>query len=180
MADLSGSGRMLQVSDFTWQTRDDHCAWTGITCNNKKKVKTLNLDDLSLSGSYPSTLNKLGALRTLSTTGNAMTGSVSANGICSANNLSISADETNCPNAVDQTGCCDTIRMTSPSPYIDGIVENVLGSSDCDSLSGSESQVCSYMRNKDHHYIFNDDQYPVGFPYENWLKVRNSGLIGKR
>ncbi len=155
----------------TWLNTGDHCEWGGITCNNDtKKVTDITFDGLAISGPYPSNLAHLSELSTLITLRNSLTGLVSTNDICS--NTDIAADETNCPNDVDEVGCCDVVRITNPSPYIDAIVADELGSSDCDSLSGIDVDVCNYMRNKDNHYVFDDDQYPAGFPYDDWLRVR--------
>ena len=166
-------GTSLQSVDSEWLNTGDHCTWSGVTCNENYSVTQLAFNNLDLTGPYPNTLDKLTELTTLSTIGNNLSpGLVSDNNICT--NTAIAADETNCPNAVDETGCCDAVRMTSPSPYIDAIVESELSSADCSTFSeGSrDSGTCIFMRNKDNHYVFDDDQYPDGFPYESWLKVR--------
>ena len=158
----------------TWLNQGDHCSWSGVTCSNDEKVTSLALNNLDLTGPFPSNLGKLSALTSLVSTGNSLEGPLAVNDICT--NTYIAGDETNCPNAVDETGCCDVVRMTNPSPYLDRIVESELGTTDCGTLSTSDSSVCNFMRNKASHYVFDDGQYPAGFPYENWLKVSKTQL----
>ena len=162
-------GTSLETVNPTWLNTGDHCSWSGVTCNNDEKVTSLALNDLDLTGPFPSNLGKLSALTSLVSTGNSLEGPLAVNDICTS--TYIAGDETNCPNAVDETGCCDVVRMTNPSPYLDRIVESELGTTDCGTLSTSDSSVCNFMRNKASHYVFDDGQYPAGFPYENWLKV---------
>ena len=170
-------------SDYpNWLNTGDHCAWAGVSCNANKQVTSLVLEDRRLMGTYPSTLNKLSALTTLTTDGNELTTDISDD-ICSMPGIQIVADETNCSNDVGTSGCCSAVRLTNPSPYLDGIIASELGSSTCTELSSSDSHVCLFMKDDDNHYIFGDDQYPDGFPYGPWLKVscatsnRNSHVI---
>ena len=158
-----------------WLGVGDHCEWSGVTCNDDLKVTELALGNLGLTGEYPATLGSLSKLNSLSTAGNGFTATI-PNDVCSISDLSIVADETNCPNAVDVSGCCDAVRMTNPSPYLDEIVTSKLGSSDCSSMTDHNANVCTFMRNPANHYVFDEDQYPVGFPYENWLEVSNGDI----
>ena len=160
----------MNTDNPTWLTTGDHCTWAGVTCNADKQVTSLVLKDLGLTGTYPSTLNKLSALASLTTNGNKLTTNMS-NDIYSMPGIQIVADETNCPNDVGTSGCCAAVRLVEPSPYLDGIIASELGSSTCNELSLSDSHVCSFMKDDDNHYIFGDDQYPDGFPYGPWLKV---------
>jgi hypothetical protein len=157
-------GTSLETTNPAWLNTGDHCNWAGVTCNENSQVTDLIFSGLGLTGPYPTTLGKLSQLKNLDTKGNTLVGVLDANDICT--NSFISGDETNCPNAVDETGCCDFVRMTSPSPYLDGIAVSELGSSDC-----TGSDVCTFLTNKDNHYVFDDGQYPDGFPYKEWLKV---------
>jgi hypothetical protein len=151
----------------TWLTTGDHCTWAGVTCNADKQVTSLVLEDLSLTGTYPSTLNKLSALASLTTNGNKLTTNMS-NDICSMPGIQIVADETNCPNNVGTSGCCAAVRLVEPSPYLYMFTN---GHADCDSASPSfESGVCSFMKsNSNHADVFTT--YPDGFPYDAWLEV---------
>ena len=123
-----------------------------------------------MTGAYPTTLGNLGEMTSLSTAGNGLTGTI-PNDVCSIDGLSIVGDETNCPNAVGINGCCNAVRMTNPSPYLDAIVTSHLGSSDCSSIADYNSNVCTFMRNTANHYVFDVDQYPENFSYDNWLEV---------
>ena len=163
-------GTSLVTVNPTWLNTGDHCAWSGVTCNSdSKKVTALVFEDFGLSGSYPATLNNLSALTALTTDGNVLTGTIS-NDICSISNIQIDGDETNCPNDVGTSGCCAAVRLTNPSPYLDNFVAVHSGSSNCDSLVGSESNVCTFMKSKANHAdIFS--AYPDGFPYDAWLEV---------
>jgi hypothetical protein len=163
-------GTSLETTNPAWLNAGDHCTWAGVTCNADKQITSLVLEDLGLTGTYPSTLHKLSALTTLATDGNKLTTNMS-NDICSMPGIQIVADETNCPNDIGTSGCCAGVRLTDPSPYLDGIIASELGSSTCNELSLSDSHVCSFMKDDDNHYIFGDDQYPDGFPYKEWLKV---------
>ena len=164
-------GTSLATKNPAWLNTGDHCSWTGVACNAEKKVTSLVLEDLGLTGDYPATLSKLSALTTLTTDGNALDGTISS-GICQMSGISIIGDETNCPNEVGITGCCTAVRLTDPSPYLNGIIANELGSSDCGNIAlSSDANVCSFMKDDDNHYIFGDDQYSNSFPYESWLKV---------
>ena len=131
-----------------------------------------------MTGPFPDSLNKLSDLVALTTDGNSLTGTISTD-ICSMAGIVITGDETNCPNDVGQSGCCAAVRLTNPSPYLNEIVASELGSSDCGDagiLSTSDSQVCTFMKSDDNHYIFGDDQYPGSFPYEDWLRVSIGGI----
>ncbi len=168
-------GTSLETENPAWLDTGDHCSWTGVTCSSQYQVTSLSLNGLGLTGPYPSTLGKLDSLTSLVTIGNDLTGPLTVNeDICI--NSYIAGDETNCPNAVDESGCCDIVRMTNPSPYIDEIVTTELGSAECSSLSSSDEKVCEYMRNKSNHYVFEENQYPTGFPYASWLKVSKRRL----
>ena len=153
-----------------WLGTGNHCLWTGVTCNDDFQVVSFSLDNLGLTGPYPTTLGNLSEMTSLSTLGNGLTGDI-PNDVCSKE-AAIVGDETNCPNAFGTSGCCDEIRLTSPSPYLDAIVVSRLGSSDCSSIADYNSDVCTFMRNKANHDVFDADQYPSGFPYETWLEVR--------
>ena len=89
--------------------------------------------------------------------------------MCNIDGLSIVGDETNCPNVFGVSGCCDAVRLTSPSPYLDAIVADNSGSSDCTAVTGDESNVCTFMKNKANHDVFTS--YPESFPYGDWLQV---------
>ncbi len=91
-----------------WINVGDHCSWTGVTCNSDEEVTSLHLENLGLSGAYPSVLSELGSLADLVTSGNALNGTISYD-ICNMNNIVIMGDEGNCPNAVGTQGCCDTV-----------------------------------------------------------------------
>ena len=69
------------------------------------------LEDLNLTGDYPSTLNKLSALAALTTDGNGLTGTISEP-ICGMSGIQIVGDETNCPNDVGTSGCCSAVIIT--------------------------------------------------------------------
>ena len=167
-------GTSLNQVSPGWLDNGDHCGWTGVTCDgSNKKVTSLVMEDLNLTGDYPSTLNKLSALTALTTDGNGLTGEISAP-ICDMSGIQIVGDETNCPNDVGISGCCSAVRLTDPSPYLDGIVAEELGSSICGDLSSSDSLVCGFMKDDKNHYIFGDDQYPGSFPYADWLRVSYS------
>ncbi len=162
-------GTSLANKNPSWLNTGDHCSWTGVACNAEKKVTSLVLEDLGLTGDYPATLSKLSALTTLTTDGNALAGTISS-GICQMSGISIIGDETNCPNDVGDDGCCSGVRLTSPSPYLSHFVAVHSGSSNCASITGPESKVCTFMENKANHAgIFID--YPNPFPYSQWLEV---------
>ena len=141
-------------------------------------VTSLELNNLALTGTYPSTLGNLGDLSNLQSIGNDLTGLISVNNICAS--TFIVGDETNCPNKVDESGCCDAVRMTSPSsPYLNDIIAGEMNSSDCDTFAGTSNyNVCGFMGNKENHYIFDTNQYPDPdtFPYKDWLKVRKENV----
>ena len=161
-------------SDYpNWLNTGDHCAWAGVSCNANKQVTSLVLEDLSLTGTYPSTLSKLSALTTLTTDGNKLTTKMS-NDICSMPGIQIVADETNCPNDVGTSGCCAAVKLVDPSPYLYMFANS---HADCDSASPSfESGVCSFMKsNSNHADIFTT--YPDGFPYHAWLEVSIMHLL---
>jgi hypothetical protein len=94
-------GTSLNNVNPTWLSSSDHCSWSGVTCNAEQKVTSLDLEDLGLTGAYPSTLNNLSVLTTLTTEGNNLTGSIS-NDICSIRDIQILANPANC--VIE--GCC--------------------------------------------------------------------------
>ena len=91
--------------------------------------------------------------------------------------LHIYGDTANCPNAFDTAtgqyvdGCCDTLLFDTDT-YLQNFVSVAFGNGDCTKLVGTEVEVCSFMRNKANHALFNQ-----GYPYNfngnvwNWLKV---------
>ena len=167
-------GTSLNQVSPGWLGNGDHCGWTGVTCDgSNKKVTSLVMEDLNLTGDYPSTLNKLSALTALTTDGNGLTGEISAP-ICDMSGIQIVGDETNCPNDFDTPGCCTAVKLTSPqSEYLQKFVQVHFGS-DCAFPGGSDT--CEFMMNKfNHGEIFS--VYPVEFPYEEWLNVSFERLI---
>ncbi|KAI8009621.1 Receptor-like kinase TMK4 [Camellia lanceoleosa] len=55
-------------------TGSDYCSWTGINCDNSKRVTSINLASRSISGSLPSNLNQLSNLQTLALQQNSLSG----------------------------------------------------------------------------------------------------------
>lgn len=159
-------------SDFPgWLARtSDHCNWNGVECTNER-VTSISLENLSLSGPFPTYLSDIAGLRSLSLSGNNLDASMGASSdICTMNDLSITGDENNCPNNVGTSGCCASVKLTSPhSDYLNGIVASRLGTSDCNNIIGSDSYVCTFMESRDNHDVFQID--PNDFPYDAWLEV---------
>jgi hypothetical protein len=138
-----------------------------VTCNADHRVASLALENIPISGPYPTDLRSLSEMNSLLLSGNSFTGSI-PNDLCTSNPY-IAGDETNCPNDLGTSGCCDAVRLTSPSDYLDGLVSSQFGSSDCGTLGSADANVCTFMKNKGSHDVFLT--YPDGFPYLNWLKV---------
>ena len=161
----------LETNNPNWLNQADHCYWTGVSCTNNR-VTSLALNDVLISGPYPSDLRDLVEMTSLSLSGNNLIGTV-PNNLCSSS-LTLTGDETNCPNDIGVTGCCDNVRLTYPeSGYLSGVVSARFGTSDCVALGASseEGEVCTFMKDRGNHDVFLT--YPEGFPYANWLKVRN-------
>ncbi|CAL5391953.1 unnamed protein product [Camellia sinensis] len=57
-------------------TGSDYCSWTGINCDNSKRVTSINLASRSISGSLPSNLNQLSNLQTLALQQNSLSGTL--------------------------------------------------------------------------------------------------------
>lgn len=75
---LSEEGQILLQIKASWNTNgglndwrsdsngDDHCNWTGVTCHrNNKSVVGLDLENLNITGTIPSSVCKLSNLRDL-------------------------------------------------------------------------------------------------------------------
>ncbi|RYQ84469.1 hypothetical protein Ahy_B10g103813 [Arachis hypogaea] len=61
----------------TWTTDSHHCEWYGVKCSNiGRRVKSLNLRGLSLSGKLPSQLSKLTYLHSLDLSANSFHGQI--------------------------------------------------------------------------------------------------------
>ena len=133
------------------------------------------LNDNQLSGTFPSDFNSLTYLQSLNTSGNSLTGTIPSD-VC-ARSMTITGDAPNCPNAFDGAtgqylaGCCDNV-LVDVDLYLAEFTAEVLGSSNCGSLSGTEADVCSYMSNKSNHAVFSGG-YPTSFNGNvwEWLKV---------
>jgi len=91
-----------------WLTTGDHCEWSGISCSSDKHITSVTLQNLNLTGPYPTNLNNLSAMTGLITDGNSLTGVIS-NDICGMTGIHIEGDASNCPNAVGTEGCCFTV-----------------------------------------------------------------------
>ena len=156
----------MQTDFPNWVGSGNHCEWNGVTCDVNYRVTSVSLENNLISGGYPSDLRSLSELSNVDLSGNALTGSVPS-ALCDSTSVTITGDETNCPNAVGISGCCDAVRLTSPSPYLNGIVESQLGSSVCG--DDADGNACSFMESKANHDVFTS--YPADFPYENWLQV---------
>ena len=173
------------LASSSWASIADHCSWSGVTCGmdwenetqSWYRVTELKFNHSNWSGPYFSNFHDLKRLELLKTNGNSLIGDVPSN-LCTVStttDLHISGDESNCPNIpTNSAGCCDEVKLSNPSPYLNSIVKSVLGSDECDTLSASDQMVCNFMKIKDNHQIFQDDeQYPDPntFPYDGWLKV---------
>ena len=166
----------------SWLSSEDHCDWYGVTCDDDYNVISIDLNSTSWSGPYPTELKQLSKLEELSTSGNTLTGDIPTN-ICDHSengNLYLIGDETNCPNVLGTAGCCDEVKLTSPSPYLEEIVASKLGSADCTTFAATsaDAKVCEFMKNKENHYLFHDDNnYPDNsFPFIPWLEVSLIGI----
>lgn len=64
-----------------WSTSDhsSHCSWTGVKCDHIGRVVTLDLSGMNISGSFPTQLANLPALRFLNISNNCLNGSLSSN-----------------------------------------------------------------------------------------------------
>ncbi|KAD7478084.1 hypothetical protein R6Q59_007540 [Mikania micrantha] len=63
----------LSPAPSNWKD-SDFCLWTGINCDNSKRVTAINLASKSLAGTLPSSLNQLNGLKTLSLQRNSISG----------------------------------------------------------------------------------------------------------
>ncbi len=56
--------------------------------------------------------------------------------------------------------------------FLEEFVSTELGDFECGNLVGNEVHVCIFMKNKDNHGVFSNNDYPDNYPYATWLKVR--------
>jgi len=56
-----------------------HCSWTGVQCDHMDRVVALNLCRMNISGSFPSQVTDLPALRLLNVSHNILDGSLPSN-----------------------------------------------------------------------------------------------------
>lgn len=156
----------------SWINSSDHCSWNGIECNEGHRIVSLALEDIQIDGAYPQYLTNLDAITSLALSGNNLTGIVSDN-ICSRT-MYLSSDELNCPNTISFLGdCCDAVKLaSSESTYLNGIVRNELGNSDCSTLDEVGGKVCSWIKTIENHDVFTTYPYATDIPYDNWVMVR--------
>ncbi|XP_057543090.1 LRR receptor-like serine/threonine-protein kinase HSL2 [Amaranthus tricolor] len=76
------SNWVLPNHDHPFPQPSNHCNWTGITCNSLHQVTAVNLDNLELSGTFPSGFCRIPSLRNLSISSNLFHGFVSLS-LCS-------------------------------------------------------------------------------------------------
>merc|ERR1719469_308292 len=138
-----------------WNGSGDHCSWEGVGCSTDLKVEQLILDNNKLSGPFPSDLNNLGSLQSLSIIDNSLVGIIPSD-LCTrstSTDLHIYGDTENCPNDFDATtgvymvGCCDNM-MIDVDMYLNEFTTFAFGTTECSSLGGTEVNVCDYMNNK--------------------------------
>ena len=169
------NGGATWTDNSGWLGSGDHCTWAGVLCSLSSSVTALSMSSNQMTGSFPDDLGSLGSLQTLAASGNSLTGTI-PNDMCSRP-MSITGDAINCPNSFDGAtgvylaGCCDNV-LVDVDIYLAEFAEAVLGSSNCGSLGGTESDVCNYMSNKANHAVFNSG-YPTSFNGDlwDWLKV---------
>jgi len=56
--------------------------------------------------------------------------------------------------------------------FLSEFIESEFGTSDCNTLGGTEATLCNYVGNKDNMAIFGDTFFPDDFPYNVWLTER--------
>lgn len=177
---FTNNGGVDWTQKTNWMSEINHCSWQGVACSTTNSIVALNLQNNQLTGQFPSDMYFLEHLQYLRTFENSLVGNI-PNDICdksTASNLQIYADSTNCPNRFNAAtgqydpGCCDTVYF-NVDMYLSDYAAIIFGNDNCNELSGSEINVCAYMKNKANHDIFAN-----GFPNVaqsivwNWLKER--------
>ena len=66
------------TDNTAWLTDEDHCAWSGLTCNESGLVTRLSLGRNGLNGSIPGELGNLASLQILELFGNGLSGNIPA------------------------------------------------------------------------------------------------------
>jgi len=167
-----------------WLSSLNHCDWHDIQCE-WNMIRYMDLENNNIIGSFPSDLGEIERFHTLKLAGNKMTGPI-ADQICEdslSDRIVLHADSQNCHNNFDYgtgtflPGCCDIIKI-SVEDYLQHFAAGVLGSSDCESLIGVETEVCTYMTNPINHDIFSDG-YPLDFEGDVWRWIKERAILVK-
>ena len=156
-----------------WISASDHCSWNGVECSDDHRITLVTLEDIGINGDYPEYLINLDAMTTLALSGNNFSGIISDD-VCSRN-MYVSSDESNCPNTISSPGgCCDAVKLSSvESSYLDGIVDNELGNSNCSTFGEVEGKVCFWIETIENHDVFASYPYDTNIPYDIWMMVRS-------
>lgn len=152
-------------------TTENHCLWSGISCDTKSRVTTLNLQGKELTGSLSSTLGDLDEIQYMDLSINTLSGAIPAS-VCelsNSNSLYLVADASNCPNdynEIDGTfaaGCCSNVVI------LENFISTKYGSTDCSSSTGTDLNVCTYMKSRNNHDVYQNTNSPL--PTYKWLEV---------
>jgi len=173
------------VENKDWMKNSNHCLWQGVLCTSTQSISSLSLPMNEMSGPFPSDLFGIEALENLNLSRNSLTGTI-PDDLCSKSftgSLYISGDSTNCPNTfmvetgILSPGCCKEV-VIDLEKFLGDFVSSELGSFDCDSLEGVDTDVCKFMTNIESHELF-DNGYPSDFTGHLWEWLKERSILAR-